>query len=104
MTTIMYLPNGFKIRKKSDAACFINECMIAGCTYFLKITEDFALFFEKDKNGTVTVLEKRWDLYNPFNPLLTVADTSNNIYENTVDDYVWKYRKYINAYWFNGKE
>ena len=102
--TIMSIPYGFKIKKKIDTEKFMNECMIAGCEYFLKITDDLAVFFSKHKDGSVSVLEKRWDLYNPFNPLLEVANTKNNCYEDTVNDYIWKYRKHINAAWFNEKE
>ena len=102
--TIMCVPTNFKIKKKTDVEKFINECMVSGCEYFMKITDEFAVFLDKKKDGSVSVLEKRWDLYNPFNPLLEVASTSNNCYEHSVNDYIWKYRKYINATWFNGRE
>lgn len=102
--TIMCVPTNFKIKKKTDVDRFVNECMIAGCEYFMKITDEFAVFLDKKKDRSVSVLEKRWDLYNPFNPLLEVASTSNNCYHETVQDYIWKYRKYINATWFNRKE
>lgn len=99
--SIMAIPCGFKIKRKVDTERFVNECMCEGSEYYIKISEDLALFLEKDKNGTVSVLEKRWDLYDPFNPLLEVANTSNTAYKETVNDYIWKYRKYINAKWFN---
>lgn len=101
--TIMSIPCGFKIKKKTDADIFINDCMIAGCEYFLKINDDFALVLSKDKNG-VSLLEKRWELDNPFNPLLEVARTRDNCYEQAVQDYIWKYRKYINAKWFSNRD
>lgn len=98
--TIMSIPCGFKIRKKTDIDTFINECMCANNEYYLKINNDLALFIRKDKDS-VSVAEKRWDLHDPFNPLLEVANTSNSSYKETVHDYIWKYRKYINANWFN---
>ena len=100
----MCIPNGFKIKTKKDACQFMNECMVAGCEYFMKVTDDLALFFDKKEDGSISVLEKRWDLYNPFNPLLEVANTSNKSYKETVQDYIWKYRKYINATWFSGRD
>ena len=99
--SIMCIPCGFKIKKKVDTEYFINKCMHNDDEYYLKINNDLALFLRKEKDGTVSVLEKRFDLYNPFNPLLEVANTNNSAYKETVHDYVWKYRKYINAKWFN---
>lgn len=99
--TIMFIPCGFKIKSKADVERFINECMVKDNEYFLKIHEDFALVLNKDKDGAVAVLEKRWDLYDVFNPLIEVANTSNNGYKKTVHYYIWKYRKYINKEWFN---
>lgn len=97
---IMSIPWGFKIRKKVDVDTFINECMCTDNEYYLKINNDLALFIRKDKDS-VSIAEKHGDLYDPFNPLLEVANTSNNSYKETVHDYIWKYRKYINAKWFN---
>lgn len=99
--SIMEIPCGFKIRKKVDVECFTNKCMKNDNTYIVKINKDLAIFLEKEKDGTISVLEKRWDLYNPFNPLLEVANTKNDCYKYSVYDYIWKYRKYINAEWFN---
>ena len=59
---------------------------------------------EKDKDGNIRVMEKRWDLTNPFEPSLVVADTKNNCYGTTVEWYIWHYRKHINAKWFNDKD
>ena len=99
--SIMCVPCGFKIKKKTDAEYFANECMCKGSEYYIKINNDLAIFFRKEKDGTISVAEKRWDLYDPFNPLLEIANTSNPSYKETVYDYIWKYRKYINAKWFN---
>lgn len=99
--SLMTIPCGFKIRNKNDVETFINECMNRNQSYYLIIQNDFAIFLEKDKDGEVSVLEKRWDLSDPFNPLLEVANTNNTAYKHTVNYYIWKYRKYINAKWFN---
>ncbi len=98
---LMCIPCGFKIRRKTDVDKFMNECMCKENEYYLKINNELALFIEKKKDGTITVAEKRWDLYDPFNPLLEVASTNNKAYKETVQNYIWKYRKYINAKWFN---
>ena len=99
--SIMSIPCGFKIRRKNDTKLFVNECMLNNNEYYVLINKDLALFLRKEKDGTVSVLEKRWDLYDPLNPLLEIANTNNSSYKETVYDYVWKYRKYINAKWFN---
>ena len=101
IVSIMCVPFGFKIRKKADVEYFINKCMHNGSEYFIKIQNDFALIINKEKDGTVSIAEKRWDLYDPFNPMLEVANTSNSSYKHSVEYYIWKYRKYINAKWFN---
>lgn len=99
--SLMSIPCGFKIRKKLDIDKFMNECMCKENEYYLKINDELALFIEKKKDGTITVAEKRFDLYDPFNPLIEVASTKNKSYKETVQNYIWKYRKYINAKWFN---
>ena len=102
--SIMCIPCGFKIRRKLDVETFINQCMQKDNEYYLKINKEFALFFRREKDGFVTVLEKRGDLCDMFNPLLEIASTKNNVYRITVQDCIWKYRKYINAEWFNDKD
>lgn len=97
---IMNVPLGFKIRRKVDIDTFINKCMNYG-EYPVLISKDLKIYISKEKDGTVSVLEKRGDLYDMFNPLLEVANTGNNAYKKTVQDYIWKYRKYINTKWFN---
>lgn len=99
----MCIPDGFIIRKKSDCDRFMNECMVDGCEYVIKTNEELAVFFEK-KNNVISVAEKYWDLNDPFNPVVEVVNTNNAAYKETVQDYVWKYRKYINAKWFNKKD
>lgn len=99
--TIMNIPCGFKIRRKIDTEIFVDKCMCKDNEYYLKIQKDFALFLRKEKDGTVSILVKYGDLYDIFNPLLEVANTSNSAYKENVYDYIWKYRKYINTKWFN---
>lgn len=101
---IMMIPHGFKIRKKSDAEVFINECMIKGNEYYIITDSGIQFIFDKKKDDNVSVLYRNGDLRDPFNPLLEVARTNDNCYKKTVSDYVWKYRKYINAKWFSDKE
>lgn len=105
MIVSMIFPYGFKIRKKSDVNIFINECMQRNHYEYYIVTEDgYQYVFRKDNNDNVSVLYRNGDLRDPFNPLLEVARTNDNCYKKTVSDYVWKYRKYINAKWFSDKE
>ena len=98
--TIMQIPYGFKIRKKSDVETFMNKCMCNGNRYYI-VTETGEQFtFEKDKNGSISVLNRIGDLTDMFNPALEVARTNNNCYKGTVEKYIWENRKYINAKWF----
>ena len=99
--TVMSIPCGFKIKKKTDTEVFVNKCMLKGNEYYLKINEDYALILRKDEDGTVAILEKTGDLYDVFNPVLEVANTNNPSYKETVYDYIFRYRKYINKKWFN---
>ena len=99
--TVMSIPCGFKIKKKTDTEMFVNKCMLKGNEYYLKINENYALILRKEKDGTVSILEKSYDLLDIFNPILEVANTSNRAYKCSVYDYIWKYRKYINEKWFN---
>lgn len=99
--SLMTIPYGFKIRKKVDAKYFTDECMNRNQSYFLIIDDGFAIILEKDKDGNISIAEKHHDLYNPFNPTIEVANTNNHSYKYTVYDYIWKYRKHINACWFN---
>lgn len=101
---IMMIPHGFKIRKKSDAEVFINECMVKGNEYYIITDSGIQFIFDKKKDGNVSVLYRNGDLTDPFNPSLEIASTENPLYEKSVVDYVWMNRKYINAKWFSDKE
>ena len=102
--TLMKIPCGFKIRKKHDVEIFIKDCMINGNEYYIKINKEEAVYLDKDANGNVSVCIKSGNLSDIFNPLLEVARTNNNCYKKTVEDYIWHYRKHINAQWFNEKD
>jgi hypothetical protein len=99
--TIIRIPQGFKIRKKSDVEVFINKCMCKGDYYI--ITDTGIQYIFTKKKDEVSVYERIGNLYDPFNPSLEIANTKNNCYKKTVADCVWENRKYINAKWF-GKE
>lgn len=101
--TIMQIPQGFKIRKKADIETFINTCMCGGCRYSV-IDNDVQCFIEKDKDGNVSVDIRYGDFNNIWNPSLEVASTKNNCYKETVQDYIWKFRKAINAEYFTKRK
>ena len=100
-TTIMRIPYGFKIRKKSDVEIFINDCMISGGEYYIVTDLKEQFIFKKDRNENISVTYRNGDLTDIFNPSMEVARTNNNCYEKTVVDYIWQNRKYINAKWFS---
>ena len=98
-TTIMMIPDSFKIRKKADIKTFLDKCMVKGNRYDV-ITEKTQFIFSKDKEGNISVAIRDGDLTDIFNPSVEVARTNNNCYKNTVEDYIWKLRKYINKKFF----
>ena len=95
---IMMIPHGFKIRKKSDVEYFINKCMCGGDYYI--ITDSGVQYIFSKRKDEVSVCKRNGDLHDPFNPSLEIANTRRNVYERTVNDYIWQNRKYINAKWF----
>lgn len=101
--SIMRIPSGFKIRKKTDTDVFIEECMCKDNRYSI-IDEDVQLIFEKDKNDNVSVCVRYGDFNNIFNPMLEVARTKDNCYDKTVQDYIWMFRKAINKEWFSKRK
>jgi hypothetical protein len=99
----MCIPCGFKIRKKVDCDTFIEDCMCKGNRY--SIIKDYVqLILEKDKDGNVSADIRYGDFTDIFNPSLEVACTNKDCYKETVQDYVWKFRKAINEKWFNEKK
>ena len=100
--SIMKIPCGFKIRKKVDCDTFINDCMCKDNSYAI-VCDNMQIVISKDNNGNVSVSTRHKDCTNWFDPLLEVARTKDNCYKETVQDYIWKYRKAINAQWFNEK-
>lgn len=97
--TIMMIPHGFKIRKKSDVEVFIKQCLCNGDYYIITDTGEQYIFSKSADEISVCV--RTGDLHDIFNPSLEVATTRHNGYEKTVEDYVWQNRKYINAKWFS---
>lgn len=102
--SIMKIPQGFKIRKKVDVDEFINKCMCKDNRYSVVNDTGEQIIIEKDKDGNVSVCLRNGDLRNIFNPMLEVASTKNNCYKETVQDYIWQFRKAINAEWFTKRK
>lgn len=98
--SIMCIPCGFKIRKKVDCDTFIDRCMQKENSYYI-IHEDQQLIMDKDKAGNVSICVRYGNFHDPFNPALEVARTKDNCYAETVQYYIWKFRKAINAKWFD---
>lgn len=99
--SIMKIPADFKIKKKIDVEKFINDCMQNDSIYEIIINAVEKIVITKNKNGSVSFSIKLGDIRSPFVPLVEVADMNNAAYKHSVNDYIWKYRKYINAKWFN---
>ena len=102
--TIMQIPQGFKIRKKTDVDVFINKCMCKDNRYSVVDDNGTQAIIVKDKNGDVSVCLRYGDLTNICNPSLEVARTKDNCYKETVQDYIWKFRKAINAEYFTKRK
>lgn len=96
----MKIPHGFKIKRKSDAGVFMNQCMINDNEYYIVTDAGTQFVFRKDKDGNSSVLYRNGDLKDVFNPLLEIARTKDDCYARSVVDYIWFNRKYINAKWF----
>lgn len=101
--TIMKIPQGFKIRKKADVETFINDCMCKSNRYSV-IDNGTQCFFEKDKDGNISVDMRFGDLNDIWNPSLEVARTKDNCYAKTVQDYIWQFRKAINKEYFTQRK
>lgn len=101
MISIMRIPAGFKIKKKVDVERFIDYCMKNDNEYEVVISVIEKIVITKNNDGNVSFSIKIGDIKNIFIPLVEVANTGNNAYKNSVNDYIWKYRKYINTKWFN---
>lgn len=102
--TVMKIPQGFKIRKKADVETFIDKCMCKDNRYCAVNNNGTQIIIEKDKEGNISVCLRDGDLDNIFNPSLEVARTKDNCYEETVQNYIWQFRKAINAEWFNKRK
>ena len=101
--TIMKIPQGFKIRKKADVETFINDCMCKNNKYAV-VHNGTQAIIKKDKDGNISVDLRNGDLKNIFNPSLEVARTKDNCYDKTVQDYIWQFRKAINAEYFTERK
>lgn len=101
--SLMKIPKGFKIKSKSDVEKFMNECMQVNNTYEVKISGVEKIIIEKTKNH-MSFMIKLGDIRDPFIPDIEVAKTNAPQYKHDVQYWIWKYRKYINARWFNGKK
>lgn len=98
--SIMRIPQGFKIRKKSDVKVFMEKCMCEGNRYDIVTDSGLQIVFRKDKESNYCVAIRSGDLTDMFNPSLEVARTKKIYYKETVEEYIWQNRKYINAKWF----
>jgi hypothetical protein len=98
--TIMQIPHGFKIRKKSDVETFMKKCMCKGNRYDIITDSGIQFIFSRDKDDNFSVLTRTGNLRDMFNPSLEVARTNNNCYKETVIEYIWQNRKYINKKFF----
>lgn len=90
-------PTGnFKIKAKKDIDTLF-ECLSFGGRYVVNVNKHHIIRIKKDKNGSITVIEKTGNLFDLFNPELVIPD-------NEIIDYLYKYRKALNNKFFNDKE
>lgn len=97
--SLMKIPQGFKIKSKSDVQKFMDECMLVNNTYEVKISGIEKITIRKEEDN-ISFLIKLEDIQNPFIPNMEVARTNGSPYKHDVMYWIWKYRKYINAKWF----
>lgn len=84
----------FKIKSFEDANYFVNDCLIKGHSYFVKVSKDCAISIEKQLNNHIEIGIKQGNLLDVFNPVLIVPD-------NEMLKTIYKFRKAINAKFFN---
>lgn len=99
--SIMIIPQGFKIRKKSDIKIFIEKCMQQDDRYQLIVQDGTQMIIEKSKDNAISVSIRKGDLNDIFNPSIQVALSAPDLYDLKVEDWIWNARKYINKQWFN---
>lgn len=94
---IMY-QSWFKIRNSADVKTFINDIVKPGIEIVVTVERDVEIRFSKDRNGAFSVGYRKGNLKDVFNPVVEVANNMANkgCYSNSVENYVWKWRKYLN--------
>lgn len=93
-----YRYDDFKIRTKADAKRFLEEALDDNAVHVYHADNETYYRIEK-RNKEIVIYEKfgtQW-----FAPLVTIADTTNPAYKDTVYDVVYKIRKLINNKWYN---
>lgn len=94
---IMY-QSGFKIRNSADVKTFVNDIVHPGMEIVVTIERDVEIRFSKDRNGHFSVGYRTGNLRDVFNPTTEIANNGATVgfYKNSVEYYIWKYRKYLN--------
>ncbi|MBO5435264.1 hypothetical protein J6A31_05525 [bacterium] len=80
------------IRSKYDADRFLTENVCPKQEYPVKINDEFVMYVMTDEKHNVSIFSKRGDIKSPFVPVCE----ETKIFEEAVD-WIYKYRKYINA-------
>lgn len=95
---ILLYRGGFKIRNSADVKTFINDIVNPGMEIVVTIERGVEIRFSKDRNGHFSVWYRTGNLRDVFNPTTEVANSDATIdcYKNSVEYYVWKWRKYLN--------
>lgn len=88
----------FKIRNSADVKTFVNDIVKPGMEIVVTIERDVEIRFSKDGNGHFSVGYRTGNLRDVFNPTTEVANNgaTNGCYKNSVEYYIWKWRKYLN--------
>ena len=95
---ILMYQSGFKIRNSADVKTFINDIVKPGIEIVVTIERDIEIRFSKERDGHFSVGYRTGNLRDAFNPTTEVANNGVGIgcYKNSVEYYVWKWRKYLN--------
>lgn len=89
---------GMTIKRKDDCKLFKQKMHIAPDEELQFKVDNTIYALRTDKDGVWSFCQYTQNLGMLGWVTLELAADNNSGYEHTVDDYIWKYRKYINAF------
>lgn len=99
--SIMLGIKGFKIKSYKDVEIFIEKCIQENSIYSVPINSELAYFIDTDKDKNITIYEKIGNISDPFNPMVEISSSKNSLRNVTIEEIIFKLRKFINKKYFN---